>query len=356
MIGYTSPSQVTTVFEYDLVGNREAVTDTLNGITRTYTPNVANEYTQIAADGVNQGVLYDVRGNLSRDDGFDDDSDDRFEYSYDLENRLTEVGYDDDGDGQNPLTVVAEYRYDANGRRIEYIDHTRSLTTRYYYDGQNVILETDESDDTQRAYVNGPQYIDERGVMRCYEAGEIQDHYYLLAELYTVAGLADCRGWLEEVAVYDTYGDADIRAWPPGDISNRDGTTGWEDSGLIWSMQDAGEFDPLCDADFDGDVDMDDVYAVVAIVNNPAINQAVETTYSALDNPYFFTGRTTDTLHADDLLVANDPDGTGRPGRLCWSGGFLSLSLRRKGAAWRAVARSNSSMRRRSWGTSCSSS
>ncbi len=218
------------------------------------------------------------------------------------------MGYDDDGDAQNPLTVVAEYRYDATGRRIEYIDHTRSLTTRYYYDGQNVILETDESDDTQRAYVNGPQYIDERGVMRCYEAGEIQDHYYLLAELYTVAGLADCRGWLEEVAVYDTYGDADIRAWPPGDISNRDGTTGWEDSGLIWSMQDAGEFDPLCDADFDGDVDMDDVYAVVAIVNNPAINQAVETTYSALDNPYFFTGRTTDTLHADDLLIENDGD------------------------------------------------
>jgi hypothetical protein len=34
------------------------------------------------------------------------------------------------------------------------------------------------------------------------------DHYYLLEELYSVAGLAASNGMLEEAVVYDTYGQA----------------------------------------------------------------------------------------------------------------------------------------------------
>ena len=79
----------------------------------------ANEYTQVSANPVNQipaaVPMYDTRGNLSRDDGFDDDGNDFFEYSYDPENRLTQVEYDDD-EAPPGLTVVAQYRYDALGR------------------------------------------------------------------------------------------------------------------------------------------------------------------------------------------------------------------------------------------------
>jgi len=91
-------------------------------------------------DQIPTGVdMYDVRGNLVRDDGFD--ADDGFVYSYDPENRLTKVEYDD---GSNPAVTRAEYRYDAVGRRIEHKKYdagTLVETIRYYYDGQNVIAE-----------------------------------------------------------------------------------------------------------------------------------------------------------------------------------------------------------------------
>ena len=106
------------------------------------------------------------------------------------------------------MTAVAEYRYDAMGRRIEYIDHTRGTTTRYYYDGSNVIAEYDytepggtPTETLARTYYHGSQYIDERAVMRDHTASD-EDHYYLLEELYTVAGLAAANGMLEEAYVY----------------------------------------------------------------------------------------------------------------------------------------------------------
>ena len=39
-------------------------------------------------------------------------------------------------------------------------------------------------------------------------AGGGKDHYYLLKDLYSVAGLAASNGRLEEAYVYDTYGEA----------------------------------------------------------------------------------------------------------------------------------------------------
>jgi len=64
-----------------------------------------------------------------------------------------------------------------------------------------------QSSSPARQYVNGTQYIDERVVMRSV-AGGVKDHYYLLEELYSVAGLAASNGMLEEAVVYDTYGEA----------------------------------------------------------------------------------------------------------------------------------------------------
>jgi len=126
----------------------------------------------------NQNYFYDAAGNLSRDDGFDGSSADGFVYGYDVENRLTQVQYD----GGGGLTMVAAYRYDALGWRIEYTKYNDAGTavlsrTRYCYDGQNVVSEYNYTPggggqpgtETQaRTYVNGSQYIDERVVMRNY--------------------------------------------------------------------------------------------------------------------------------------------------------------------------------------------
>jgi hypothetical protein len=124
------------------------------------------------------------------------------------------------------------YRYDALGRRIEFIDHARGLTTRYYHDGQSIVAEytyspgnggTPATESPAREYVNGVQYIDERVVLRDVADPEnAAEHYYLLKDLYTVTGLASSNGVLAEAYVYDTYGQATIYAWPTGDV-NRDG-------------------------------------------------------------------------------------------------------------------------------------
>jgi hypothetical protein len=194
--------------------------------------------TEIEADDVAQGVAYDIRGNLSVDDGFDTPSDDGFAYSYDAENRLTEVEYDD---GTNPLIPVASYRYDAMGRRIVFADHVRGTTVHYYYDGQNVIAEYTytepnevPTEEVARSYVNGTQYIDERVSMRDHTpaAGDRADHYYLLAELYTVVGLAGPNGELEEAYVYDTYGAVRVYHWPRGDF-DRNGDMDTDDQTIF---------------------------------------------------------------------------------------------------------------------------
>ena len=55
--------------------------------------------------------------------------------------------------------------------------------------------------------------IDERAGKRDV-AGGGKDHYYLLKDLYSVAGLAAANGRLEEAYVYDTYGEAVIEGRP----------------------------------------------------------------------------------------------------------------------------------------------
>ena len=75
--------------------------------------------------------------------------------------------------------------------------------TRYYYEGQNVILETDADEAPRRSFVHGSQYIDERVLMRLPTG---QEYYYLPRELYSVAALTDETGTIVEAATYDTYG------------------------------------------------------------------------------------------------------------------------------------------------------
>jgi len=103
-------------------------------------------------------------------------------------------------------TAYIAFTYDALGRRIEKIADSGGAqveVTRYYYDGQNVVLETDADEAPRRSFVHGSQYIDERVLMRLPNGTE---YYYLPRELYSVAALTDESGAIVEAATYDTYG------------------------------------------------------------------------------------------------------------------------------------------------------
>ncbi len=122
-------------------------------------------------------------------------------------------------------TAYIAFAYDALGRRIEKIVDSGGAqveVTRYYYQDQNVILETDADEAPRRSFVHGSQYIDERVLMRLPNG---QEYYYLPRELYSVAALTDEDGAIVEAATYDTYGkvavyDASAQAVAESPVGN----------------------------------------------------------------------------------------------------------------------------------------
>jgi RHS repeat-associated protein len=182
-------------FNYDLLGNRQAVTDSRTSDSFSYVHNEVNEYETITRNGTPATLLHDAAGNLTRDHR-------GYLYEYDMENRLTKVSRSDS-------TVVATFEYDALGRRIEKVDAIAGTTTRYYYDDQRVAIQTlvsggVESDD--RYFVFG-NYIDEVLLMRT-AAGT--DTYYGHDHLYSTVVLFAANGSVVERYEYDAYGQVQI--------------------------------------------------------------------------------------------------------------------------------------------------
>ncbi len=101
------------------------VAQIVNGNTTTYSANEMNEITQMN-NGSSTSLFHDANGNLTYD-GF-------FHYSYDYANRLIVAAED-----ANLEQMVAHYKYDALGRRIQKI--AEGKITNYYYQGMRIILE-----------------------------------------------------------------------------------------------------------------------------------------------------------------------------------------------------------------------
>jgi len=199
---------------------------------------------------------------------------------------------------------VAEYAYDALGRRIEFRNHydgsgiygsgPTEVATRYVYDGQNVIEEYNTNGDRQRYYVHGTGYIDERAVMHD-DVGTDEDYYYLLKDLYTVVGLAQANGHELERYIYDAYGKATVVSVLAADV-NFDGSVDSLDQGVIRSpsqwLQSGCDAGTVYDINMDGTIDSLDQ----GVIRNPAnwYHSNTELSASALGNPYFFTARRRD--------------------------------------------------------------
>lgn len=280
-------------FDYDLLGNRDAFTPR-TGSALNYLHNDANEYTNIdTATPPVTAVLHDPAGNLISDES-------GYGYDYDNQNRLTLVFDDANADGvwdDGVEDKLAEYVYDALGRRIEYKDHVNgpsTRTTRYYHDGQNAIAEFDDSTTPvlQRYYVHGTTYVDERAIM--HEAAISQDRYYFLRDLYTIDGLVNSRGHELERYTYDAYGKPVITVIKIHDV-NANGMVNSTDANLVTTNTGLAPctVGPILDIDGNGTIAQADVDLVTANFG-PAGSTAPR---SALRNPYLFTGRILDILH-----------------------------------------------------------
>ena len=220
---------------FRLLGNRESHT-TRAGETIAYGEvNPANEYVSIAGSA----VFYDAAGNLQVDE-------DGRQYTYDEHNRLTQVKAADE-------TVLANYTYDALGRRIAFEDPVAGTTVRYYYAGPSVIEEYDASpgraEQRLRYLVNGAQYIDERIVSHDDATG--QSTYYLANRNHSIAGTGNADGSVIERLDYSSGGDfGGGEPQPPDEY--------------------------YFDADGDGDIDLTDYADFHACFGGPGIDAGAD--------------------------------------------------------------------------------
>jgi len=133
------------VFTMDDLGNRTKVNEH-DGNDVTYSvDNLTNRYNSVGPNS----LAYDKAGDLIHDK-------DDYNYQYDYENRIVKITRDPND------TVVAEFAYDALGRRIEKKDLIDpNNTRRYYYNNDwQVLCEYDGSNNFICWYAYG-NYIDE---------------------------------------------------------------------------------------------------------------------------------------------------------------------------------------------------
>jgi len=189
LIDVDYPIAADTSYYYDKAGNRTWVYD---GDWAQYLSNTLNQY--ISVEGT--GYEYDDNGNLA-DDG-------TYYYYYDSQNRLTDVN---DASG-----LVAHYEYDYLGRRIlKTVYGVAATTTRYCYDGDQVIAEYDDSGGSMqlvRKFIYGPG-IDEP-VCMIDAAGGGCIYYYHFDGLGSVVALSDNTGTIVERYEYSPFGKVQI--------------------------------------------------------------------------------------------------------------------------------------------------
>jgi RHS repeat-associated protein len=190
--------------------------------------NLTNRYDSVGGNT----LAYDAAGNLTKDRQ-------GYTYQYDYENRITKIM-------KSGPTTVAEFTYDALGRRIKKVDSVGGTTSIYYYnDKWQVLSEYNGSNSPQRWFAYG-NYIDEVLMMHT-STSVVYAKFYVHDHLFSPVALVQRYHLdLKERYEYDAYGNCQI---------------------------------------------MDISY-------NPRSS-------SLYGNPYYFTGRETDGLDNGDLKIMN---------------------------------------------------
>ena len=119
-----------------------------------------------------------------------------FKYDYDCENRLTDVNDKSTG---NP---VSSYSYDYQGRRIS--KTVSGVTTKYCYDGTQVIAEYDGSNTLLRKFIYGPGI--DKPICMIDVADSNTVYYYHFDGLGSVIALSDVNSVIVERYSYDVFG------------------------------------------------------------------------------------------------------------------------------------------------------
>ncbi|MBW2149676.1 MAG: hypothetical protein JRI22_22005 [Deltaproteobacteria bacterium] len=120
-------------------------------------------------------------------------------YYYDCENRLIDVNDQNDA-------AVASYSYDYSGRRVsKTVYGSPDVTTKYCYDGDQVIAEYDGNDTLLRKFVYGPGIDEPVCMIDVTDSNTV--YYYHFDGLGSVVALSDSSGSIVEQYSYDVFGE-----------------------------------------------------------------------------------------------------------------------------------------------------
>lgn len=186
LISVTHPLMGLVVFALDALGNRQTVTD--DGVAQTYTSNNLNEYTAAG----NETFIYNTNGAMTRRTNSTTGL--YSQYQYDLEDQLIKVIR---ADG-----VEVKFGYDVSGKRIS--KTMGSSTTRFVWDGDELLAEMDTSGNVLRSYAHGIE-PDEVLYQENYAANETL--YFHQDTLMSTLALSTSTGTVKESYTYDPYGN-----------------------------------------------------------------------------------------------------------------------------------------------------
>ena len=201
----THPNQTNESYTYDDVGNRTA---SHQGSSYSYQP--FNRL--VSANGTSLG--YDTHGNTISQT----DASGSLSYTWDYENRLKQASFSGG--------VTVNYSYDALGRRVQH-SSTVTGTTKFVYDGLDVVRDLDANGSMVVDYLNG-RGIDQK--LRQTQSGNVS--YFLADHLGTTRTLADVNGTITSSINYDSFGTPSS-----GSVSTRYTYTSREaesDTGLMY--------------------------------------------------------------------------------------------------------------------------
>jgi RHS repeat-associated protein len=183
---YTDSLQTDEFFTYDSLGNRMT-----SHLSSGYSYDEGNQI----IDDDQYTYTFDANGNMIEKE--DQSTLDRWEYTYDYENRLIGVKK---YDGGVELSLETSYSYDGLDRRIGKV--VNSDTLLYVYDGSAILFEYDETDSILASYVHGPAIDQPLMVIR----GENR-YYFHANKLGSITALTDSSGAVVQTYQYDAFGN-----------------------------------------------------------------------------------------------------------------------------------------------------
>jgi RHS repeat-associated protein len=134
-------------YTYDAVGNR--LTKLESGVITTSTYDAATQLSVGNAGGTLTTYSYDANGNTS----VINVAGSLTTNTWDIENHLTVV--------QLPAGTRTTATYDGDGRRRRYEDTTGALLRNFIWDGENILLQTNSDNATDRRYTLRPEIYGE---------------------------------------------------------------------------------------------------------------------------------------------------------------------------------------------------